>query len=141
MILCSSTASGPMASSAASISLRRGASLGAPSFGECEQSVTPQPQRLELRRQRAERVAFAQRGTRLVRPVEGDQRQRPLQMPMACGGDVVGGRIDCVEQGQSLGRALLLQGFGDEIEPRAGVMRVARERLAQQFFGRRRNRR
>jgi hypothetical protein len=64
---------------------------------------------LQLRRSWAERVVLAERGPRLVRPFEGDQRQRPLQMPMARGGDVVGGRIDCVQERQRLGVLLFLQ--------------------------------
>ena len=53
-------------------------------------------------------------------------------MPVPCGGDVVGRWIDFVQQRQSLGGPLLLEGFGDEVQPRPGVLRIAREGLAQQ---------
>ena len=84
----------------------------------------------------AERVELAKRGARLVGPAEGDQRQRPLQMPVARGSDVVGGGIDLVQKRQRLGGSLLLQALGDEVQPRAGIVRVARQRLAQQRLGR-----
>ena len=53
-------------------------------------AVAPKPRRHEFRRRGAERIEFAERGARLVRPAERDQRQRPLQMPVARGGDIVG---------------------------------------------------
>ncbi len=90
-------------------------------FGECQQNLGPPPQRREVRRRGVERVEFAERGARLVRPTEGDQRLRPLQMPVARGGGIAGRWIDLVQQPQRFGRALFLHGLGGEVEPRAGI--------------------
>ena len=116
--------------------LGAGARVGAPVLAKRQQHVAPQPQRLEFWRGGAERVELGQRGPRLVRPAEGDERQRPLQPPVARGREIVGGRSYFVEQRLRLGGFFLLQLFGDEIEPRAGVVRIARQRLAQQRFRR-----
>ena len=85
---------------------------------------------------RGRRVEFAECNARLVGPTEGDQRLRPLQMPVTRGGAIAGRWIDLVQQPQRFGRTLFLHRLGGEIEPRAGIVRVACERLAQQLLGR-----
>jgi hypothetical protein len=59
-----------------------------------------------------------------------------LQMPMAQRRRVLGQRGRGVQGRERVGRALLLQQHGDQVEPGAGILRRAGEALAQQHLGR-----
>ena len=135
MILCSKHGARPHIADRRLHRFGTSARVGAAAFGERQQRVSPKPQRRDLRRRGTERIELAERGPRLVGPAESDQRHRPLQMPVARGGNIVGRRIDFVQQRERFGRALFLQALGDEVQPRGGIVRVARQRLAQQRLG------
>ena len=81
------------------------------------------------------RTSSSRTCARFRRAAELQQRQRLVE-DASDAKPRVARRFGAAEQRQSLGRALLLQQIGRQIEPRADGVRLARDRLAQEPLGR-----
>jgi hypothetical protein len=90
----------------------------------------------DLRRDRAAGGQRIQHCSSLGRLAKLEHHERVLQMPVAQRADVVGRWRHSAEHCQRFGGAFLQQHVGDEVEPRAGVVRFAVDGVAQQGFGR-----
>ena len=125
MIRCSSTASGPIVSSEASICSRRGTGARDVICGPRQQHLPPVPQRRETGRDRAERGESIKLRLGFRSASELQERQRLLQMPVARGAQItaagqrrcftkhcqrVAGASSCKKSAARLSRARMLFG-------------------------------
>jgi hypothetical protein len=93
-------------------------------------------QRRDLGRRLALRDEARDLGAGVGEAAQLQQRQRPCQAPVARGVGVAGRGFALVEQRQGLGRPLLLQQAGGEVQPHAGADAFARGCFSEQRFGR-----
>ena len=87
-------------------------------------------ERRESGRDRTQPREIVENDARFRRAAELQQGQSLLETPVAQSRGVAW-RLGAVEQRQSLGRALLLEEVGRQVEARAGGVRLARDRLLQ----------
>ena len=92
-------------------------------------------ERRESGRRRPQPGDIVENFARFGRAAELQQGQRLLQAPVAQRRDVAR-RLGALEQRQRLGRALLLEEVGRQVEARADRFRRARDPLLQELLGR-----